>query len=460
MPPRGSKLPHVDRISHGMPPRLLVLSNGHGEDLIALRVIEALRQLQPKLAIATLALVGEGSAFNAARETLSLDCLGPCRSLPSGGFSNQSLSALLRDLAAGLPRTTWRQVQLVRRWGATGQPVLAVGDLLPLAMAWLGGGPYGFIGTPKSDFTWRTPSPPGWGSTTLADSYHLGKGSEWDPWEWALMARPRCRLVAVRDRLTARGLKARGVAAVAPGNPMMDGIPSRPLPPLGGARRLLLLPGSRLPEALGNLERLLACLPDPDTCDLLGGVIALMPVATGLATSPDLATIFGAAGLRAQTPPPADGAPTSRRWGRHGLDLWIDTGVFDAWAPWGEVGLATAGTATEQLVGLGVPALSLPGPGPQFTRGFARRQCRLLGGAVLPCGGPEEARARLLALLSDRQARERLGRRGRLRMGPSGGSARLARLISERLWPAALPLPPMGRDDASRSSRPGDVRDS
>ncbi|MFN9661174.1 MAG: lipid-A-disaccharide synthase-related protein, partial [Cyanobacteriota bacterium] len=203
-----------------MPPRLLVLSNGHGEDLIALRVMEALRRLQPGGRIAVLPLVGEGVAFTAAPEALALECLGPCRPLPSGGFSNQSWQGLVQDLAAGLPVSTWQQLQVVRRWGTTGQPILAVGDLLPLAMAWLGGGPYGFLGTPKSDFTWTTPCPPGWGSTALADRYHRCKGSEWDPWEWALMRHRRCRLVAVRDRLTARGLRAHQVAALAPGNPM------------------------------------------------------------------------------------------------------------------------------------------------------------------------------------------------------------------------------------------------
>jgi uncharacterized protein (TIGR03492 family) len=149
----------MDRISHGMLPRLLVLSNGHGEDLIALRVIEALAPLQPELSIAVLALVGEGAAFSSAPAGLQLQQLGPSRRLPSGGFSNQSLKGLGQDLAAGLARITWQQIQVVRRWGGTGQPILAVGDLLPLAMAWLGGGPYGFIGTPKSDYTWRRNGP-------------------------------------------------------------------------------------------------------------------------------------------------------------------------------------------------------------------------------------------------------------------------------------------------------------
>ena len=50
-----------------------------------------------------------------------------------------------------------------------------------------------------------------------------------------------------------------------------------------------------------------------------------------------------------------------------------------------EVGLSNAGTATEQIAGLGIPSLSLPGPGPQFTKSFAKRQSRLLGGSVLVC---------------------------------------------------------------------------
>ncbi|MCP9798208.1 sugar synthetase, partial [Cyanobium sp. Lug-B] len=122
-------------------------------------------------------------------------------------------------------------------------------------------------------------------------------------------------------------------------------------------------------------------------------------------------------------------------WRRGPLELLVGPGRFGAWAPLAELGLATAGTATEQLVGLGVPALSLPGPGPQFKAGFARRQSRLLGGAVQPCHGPAELRARLLALLEDDPERARLGRIGRRRMGPAGGSERLAALIRERLLP-------------------------
>ncbi|MEA5417297.1 lipid-A-disaccharide synthase-related protein, partial [Synechococcus sp. BA-132 BA5] len=244
-------------------PPLLVLSNGHGEDLIALRLIEALRQQAPNLQVQVLPLVGVGQGYAGAEAAGELRRVGPRQRLPSGGFSNQSLRGLLNDLAAGLPLLSWHQWRIVLRWGRQGLPILAVGDLLPLLLAWAGGGPYGFLGTPKSDHTWASAPPAGWGRSPLADGYHRAKGSEWDPWEWALMGHRRCQLVAVRDRLTARGLRRHGVQAIALGNPMMDGFaPAAALPPwLQGRHRLLLLPGSRLPEALGNLRGLLAALP-------------------------------------------------------------------------------------------------------------------------------------------------------------------------------------------------------
>jgi uncharacterized protein (TIGR03492 family) len=419
-----------------MPGRLLVLSNGHGEDLIALRVLQALHRRRPELEIAVLPLVGEGVAFAAAEAAGVLRRIGPRRQLPSGGFSNQSLRGLLADLGAGVLGLSWRQWRLVRRWGRCGDPVLAVGDLLPLLLAWGSGAPYGFIGTPKSDYTWAS----GLGTAGLAALYHRCKGSEWDPWEWALMARRRCRLVAMRDALTARGLRRHGVEALAPGNPMMDGLQAEPLPPtLQGRRRLLLLGGSRMPEALGNLRRLLEALV------LLSAAEPLLVLAPcGSRPSPEeWAPLLQRLGFEPLPgPPPAQAAAA---WQRGSVLLLVGPGRFAAWAGCAELGLAAAGTATEQLVGLGVPALSLPGPGPQFKLGFAQRQSRLLGGSVAVCRTPQALAQGLAHLLLDPQHRAALGRIGARRMGPPGGSEALARLLEQRLLqPAAGPGGMMG----------------
>lgn len=414
-----------------MPGRLLVLSNGHGEDLIALRVLQALHRRRPGLEIAVLPLVGEGAAFAAAEAAGVLRRIGPRRQLPSGGFSNQSLRGLLADLGAGVLGLSWRQWRLVRRWGRRGDPVLAVGDLLPLLLAWCSGAPYGFIGTPKSDYTWLS----GPGTAGPAALYHRCKGSEWDPWEWALMAGHRCRLVAMRDALTARGLRRHGVDALAPGNPMMDGLQAEPLPmPLQARRRLLLLGGSRMPEALGNLRRLLEALAPLSEAEPL---LVLAPC--GSRPSPqEWAPLLQQLGFEpVPGPPPWQAA---QAWQRGSVLLLVGPGRFAAWAAHAELGLATAGTATEQLVGLGVPALSLPGPGPQFKLGFAQRQSRLLGGAVAVCRTPQELAQGLVQLLQDPPRRAALGRIGQRRMGPAGGSEALARLLEQRLLsPAAGP---------------------
>ncbi|MEX1316150.1 MAG: lipid-A-disaccharide synthase-related protein [Synechococcaceae cyanobacterium] len=425
-----------------MSPPLLVLSNGHGEDAIALRVIQALKQRCPQVQVQVLPLVGEGRVFSAAERAGELQRVGPRQPLPSGGFSNQSLRGMAGDLAAGLAVLSWRQWRWVRRWGACGAPLLAVGDLLPLALAWASGAPFAFVGTPKSDFTWRSPPPPGWGESRLADAYHRCKGSEWDPWEWALMRSHRCRLVAVRDRLTARGLQLRGVPALAPGNPMLDGIGGTAPPAwLGQRRRLLLLPGSRMPEALGNGARLLDALalwPAPQATTVL-----LACGSDPARTSWDaLLRRLGWQAERLSAAAAAGGA--SAAWRRGDITLLLGEGRFETWASWAEVGLATAGTATEQLVGLGVPALSLPGPGPQFMAGFARRQSRLLGGAVFPCRRPAELATRLTRLLDDRQLRQRLGAIGRRRMGQAGGSERLAELLEEHLLTHRQPAAGLG----------------
>jgi uncharacterized protein (TIGR03492 family) len=414
-----------------MSSRLLVLSNGHGEDLIAQRVLQALRARQPNLEIQVLPLVGLGEAFSADVAAGHLHRIGPKLQLPSGGFSNQSLRGLTRDLWAGLPLLSWRQLQLVRHSARQGIPVLAIGDLLPLLLAWSGGGNFGFIGTPKSDHTWATPAPPGWAATPLGDAYHRCKGSEWDPWEWAVMGSRRCRLVAVRDQLTAQGLRHHGVAALATGNPMMDGFRQAPLPAgITSQRRLILLAGSRLPEAIGNARRLLGCLSLQQPRQP-----ATVLVASGSApTAAAWAELLGQAGFT-PLPPAADTSASgaSSSWQRGRWTLLLGHNCFSTWAGWAEVGMATAGTATEQLAGLGVPCLSLPGPGPQFKPGFARRQSRLLGGAVVPCHSQQELALKLQQLLDNPAECARRGALGRARMGPAGGSAQLAELVEQQL---------------------------
>ena len=62
--------------------RLLCLSNGHGEDIIAVRILQELRQISSKLNISALPLVGEGRAYF----TAGIPVIGAVQAMPSGGF--------------------------------------------------------------------------------------------------------------------------------------------------------------------------------------------------------------------------------------------------------------------------------------------------------------------------------------------------------------------------------------
>ena len=416
---QGALTPLADRISESSG-SLLFISNGHGEDLIALKIIEALRNQRPQLILKVLPLVGTGGSFQSAVEKGWVQRVGPSAPLPSGGFSNQSLRGLLADVIAGLPLLTWQQWRCLRKQRAEVDAVLAVGDLLPLLLAWGSGRPFGFVGTPKSDYTWC--SGPG---RDLSDNYHALKGSEWDPWEWLLMRNKRCRLVVTRDRLTARGLRRHGVRAEALGNPMMDGLSDATAPTsLTRCRRILLLCGSRMPEAERNFSRLLLCLaPLPNDRPI--AVLVALGSTPGLQA---LGSELKRQGFRS-SPPPSDALHAGACWLKGHVLVLLGTGQFELWAPWAEVGVATAGTATEQLVGLGIPALSLPGKGPQFTQGFAKRQSRLLGGAVRSCQSIHELNTRLKQLLEDPSLRLQMGRIGRERMGPAGGSEAIAKRV-------------------------------
>ena len=84
-------------------------------------------------------------------------------------------------------------------------------------------------------------------------------------------------------------------------------------------------------------------------------------------------------------------------------------------------------------MGLGIPALSLPGPGPQFKRGFAERQSRLLGGSVRVCRSQAVLAERAEIVLSQPELARQLGAIGIQRMGTAGGSVALSRAIEERL---------------------------
>lgn len=415
--------------------RVLLLSNGHGEDLSGAHLA---CELQARgLTVEALPLVGHGRAYRQA----GIAVLGTTREFSTGGLGYTSLAGRLTELLQGQPLYVIRRLLPFWFGRRRYRLVVAVGDLLPVLAAWLSGLPAAVY--------------------LVAYSSHY-EGRLRLPWPcgWLLRSR-RMRLVWSRDDLTAEDLSRQlGRPVRFLGNPFLDPVlPAVPAAaPQNGPPRLALLPGSRLPEALHNVElmlRMLSCLP----AELRQpGALGLQAALVGAIESEEIGRRAAGLGWRLESASvessgAADGDRRERLLVREGLRLRLRWGRFSDVLNDCDLVLSMTGTAAEQAVGLGLPVLQLAGRGPQFTTGFAEAQRRLLGPGLFCAPGTAGARAtlqatadltaRLLARLARpeeaRRWRAELARIGEQRIGTAGGSRRMAAAIMELIQPRPSP---------------------
>ena len=406
------------------PHSLLIICNGHGEDVIALEIIKRLLKKIKIKNIEVLPLVGNGDIFNCIKSN-NFCKIGHLKDLPSGGFSNQSFKGFLLDLFEGFLIDIFKNFLIVRRKSKYNYKIIAVGDFLPLFFAWSSTCKFSFVGTPKSDHTWS--SGPGW---ALSDFYHKLKGSEWDPWEIFLMRSPRCKSLIMRDEITANNLIKKRINAKYFGNPMMDFVHEKneKISNIISFHRIILLIGSRFPEALNSLGRFLACLKD---FNLAEDLVILLPLSIN-ANQLKIESYLKNYGFLKQ-PGVLFNVGEDSVWKNKEKYILLGKSKFNLWASMASVGLSNAGTATEQIAGLGVPSLSLPGLGPQFTKSFAKRQSRLLGGTVLVCDNKKALLDHLKLLLHNKIYRFEQAKFGKKRMGKSGASKKIVDAINFNL---------------------------
>jgi uncharacterized protein (TIGR03492 family) len=390
--------------------RVLFLSNGHGEDLNASLVLEALRDLAPDVAVAALPIVGQGQAY----QRLGVEIIGPTQQLPSGGFSYISVGRLLnprcwgtdtnpinlmKDLFSGLIALTWGQIKAVRRFAPTCDLLFATGDVVPILFAWITGRPYMVF-------------------LVSTSSYYEGTAKL--PWLTTLGLRSRrCQGVFTRDAYTAKDLQRRGmVRAAFCGYPIMDVLTptGKPLNLTLDQPVVALLPGSRLPEALQNLALMLEVCRQISRHQPMQFLAALVPsIDEGQLASLAITQGWTHIAGRALT--------------REAATVAYHRDAFPDILSHCNIVLGMAGTAVEQAVGLGKPVVQIIGRGPQFTYPFANAQMRLLGESVVtigqrPASSSQVAQAAetVIAQLNDLPYLQRCKQNGRERVGLFGWS--------------------------------------
>ena len=416
--------------------RLLCLSNGHGEDTIALQILKALRQLPNAPTIEVLPIVGEGYAY----QKQGFSIIGPVKSMPSGGFIYMDRKQLANDLQGGLLTLTLDQLKTVRQWSKDHKHnvepaiILAVGDIVPLLFAWQSGLNYSFIGTAKSEYYLRDET--GWHPRQSWWDDRLARltGGVYLPWERWLMSRPNCKAIFPRDRITTQTLTTFGLSAYDLGNPMMDLDPrpiatdsnKSPSESLSKSLSILLLPGSRAPEAYRNWDVILSGLQN------LAEHFDNRPIEFLTALSGDLDRAIIHNALIQNNWRLTDNPHQYSRPDRPHL-LTLGIAKFSDYAHASDLAIAMAGTATEQFIGLGKPAITLPGQGPQFTPTFAKAQTRLLGRSVIYVKEMNQLASTLRQLLQDSEQLIAIAHNGPQRMGECGAADRIAQKLTQIL---------------------------
>jgi len=396
------------------PAELIVVSNGHGEDTIACRVLDALvPQLPAGAMLSAWPMVGQGAAYRAR----GISVEGPANLLPGEGFGTLDARLFWRDLRAGFIATHWHQLRHARALRGRARLMLGVGDVIPLLAAGLAATPMAFIACAKSvHYGGREARAGGHGVV-----------------ERALMRR-WCTDVFARDGLTAHGLAARAIPARDLGNPMMDGLdrPEGPALLAPGVTGIAALPGTRA-DATANAGFL---LDGALAFDALGAE-TMPPAAFLFALTPavDMRALAQAAlRLGWQRTEPAAGLPadTVVLQAPRGTRALLLTGSFAAILHASAIAVGLAGTANEQAIGLGLPLITAPGAGNQGAA-YLRMKMRYFGEAAQAVPrDPARLAVAISALLADPARQHRMAQAGRARMGGPGASAAIAAVVLER----------------------------
>lgn len=379
--------------------RIVLISNGHGEDIIGAALAQELRALGYTLQ--AVPLVGRGGVY----EEAGFAVLGPRQEMPSGGFALQSLAAIWADLKAGWVSMSLAHYRAVKEAARAAAATLVVGDVYALLVGHFMGRPPLFLMQCRSSLrAWQRQ---GWSRPYSALERFLMR---------------RAVGVYPREPEGEYWLRAHGVPhACYLGNPMLDALEGVPLelkPPY-----LLLLPGSRS-DAYESLPKMLGA------CRLLSDT-GLTPVVAWAGLS--LEGWSGGEGWRLE--------PTERQEGithtlNHpdGTRVYLSQGAFRDCILGAKVAISTSGTAAEQAAGYGVPLVGFPTGGPQYTPAFAAQQKRLLCEALLLVEPHPEAIAQGVRQFWG--SPELLGQAraaGRAAMGVPGAARRIAQEIHRQL---------------------------
>lgn len=360
--------------------KVLFISNGHGEDLNGSLIAEALNKIDAELTIDAFPIVGQGKSY--LRRGFRV--VAPTLTMPSGGMFYLNPWNFVKDLGAGLLGLTFKQILTLFKLRKKYDIFVAIGDIVPLLFCF-------FLRKKFVIFL------------VAYSSYYEGKLGL-PLFSRFLLNSSLCVGVFTKDNFTAKDLQKQGIKKVTCyGYPIMDALKFDSdrlnYDYLGNAINndsdvlmVALLPGSRLPEAINNLElQIQVCerlihLSSKSwrfcgalVTDIIYGDVA--SVAKNLGWNFYFPNEFkkGEKKDYISLKEKPDKLVLIKKIKDKNIVIELFYNTFAEILIKSDVILGMAGTAVEQGVGLGKPVVQIIGAGPQFTYRFAEAQMRYLG---------------------------------------------------------------------------------
>ena len=330
--------------------RILLLSNGHGEDLSGSLIAKQL--VNSGFSVEALPIVGKGIHY----EKEKIKIIGNTKEFSTGGIGYNSFKGRLNEIFGGEIIYVLKRLYLTYKIRKKYNYFFVVGDIVPVFFAWV---------CKKDFFTYLV----------AYSSHYEGKLKLPWPSKFFLISK-KAKKIYTRDFLTANDLTFQLKKKVSfLGNPFMDKFFFRDKDLKKSEFSIGLLPGSRFPEILENFVLILEVLEALSDLSYLQKIEFNFAIVNSLSSS-KIREIF-----------------KNRKWlylekineknllkfEYKSLKVNLYRNNFDEILLKSRCCISMAGTAAEQAIGLGKPVIQIEGKGPQFTKSFAEAQRRLLG---------------------------------------------------------------------------------
>ncbi len=330
--------------------RILVLSNGHGEDISGCILARRLISIGNK--VEALPIVGSGEAYKKEK----INIIGKTRKFNTGGLGYNSLKGRLYDLFNGQIYYFFKKIWLVVHIRGKYDYFLVVGDIVPIFFAWL---------SRKKYFTYLV----------AYSSHYEGKLNLPWPCKYFLKS-PNSIKIYTRDLLTSIDLSNQLKKEVLfLGNPFVDKLLKNNIKDSHNSFHIALLPGSRINELINNFDLML------DIIQQLANYKFFKKIKFNFALSSDFKkeNVQNKLEMRNWQFEKLLSSNFKLLYSYKCIKVFFKWNSFENILTESDLAISMSGTAAEQVVGMSKPVIQVEGKGPQFTKSFADAQRRLLG---------------------------------------------------------------------------------